>query len=176
MNPSTDNKQLLKQTPNSLIWAQQVCLSQHAWSLHETEPPLWLLSALPHISPTLLSPLSSHVWQTLHHHCSLHQGWAPLLCSPDSPSLCCPWLRLCKLKYNVPLWSRVIHITECVPLQARWYINAKNPTNINTQFLLHSCVCVRACVCACLCVFVHIILYVNRFGRTVLHMCIEYCV
>ena len=61
-------------------------------------------------------------------------------------------------------------------------------TNISTQFLLQSCVCVCVCVClyvcvctcsVCVCVcfcFVLFctILYVNRFGRTMLYMCIEY--
>ena len=37
------------------------------------------------------------------------------------------------------------------------------PTNINTQFLLH-------------CVRFHIIPYVNCFGRTVLYVCIDYCI
>ena len=44
------------------------------------------------------------------------------------------------------------------------------------------CVCVCVCVRACECVFVvrlffnifFIIIYVNRFGRTMLYMCIEY--
>ena len=41
------------------------------------------------------------------------------------------------------------------------------------------CVCVRACVCvcvrvcACVCVRVHIMPYVDRFGRTVLYVRIE---
>ena len=33
-----------------------------------------------------------------------------------------------------------------------------------------------ACVCACVSACFHIILYVNCFGKTVLYMCIEYCI
>ena len=42
---------------------------------------------------------------------------------------------------------------------------------------VRACMCMCVCVCVCVCVVrvvFHIILYVNCFGRTVLHMCIEY--
>ena len=32
------------------------------------------------------------------------------------------------------------------------------------------------CVCVCVCVCFRIIHYVNCFGRTVLYVCIEYCI
>ena len=42
----------------------------------------------------------------------------------------------------------------------------------------HVCVCVCACMCVNVCAHmcVHIMPYVNCFGRTVLYVCIEYCI
>ena len=36
--------------------------------------------------------------------------------------------------------------------------------------------CCSHCVCVCVCVCFHKIPYVNCFGRTVLYVCIEYCI
>ena len=42
---------------------------------------------------------------------------------------------------------------------------------------VRGCVCVCVCVCVCcVCVCFHIISNVNCFGRTVLYVCIEYCI
>ena len=38
------------------------------------------------------------------------------------------------------------------------------------------CVCVFQCVVWCVCVCFHIIVVINCFGRTVLYVCIQYCI
>ena len=47
------------------------------------------------------------------------------------------------------------------------YLQYSAPNNINTQFTLQ-CVCVCVCVCVYVRACMHIMPYVNRFGRTVL--------
>ena len=46
------------------------------------------------------------------------------------------------------------------------------------HFWIHCslCVCMHVCRIVCVCLFFHIILYVNCFGRTVLYVCLEYCI